>query len=265
VTERHFDMAAIASALRSRLSRHDGAIVFAAMCAGALFAFEYEFFENVDQMTPREKRISVQELFALTGLLIVSLIVFAYRRIRQLQYELNRRVEAEVTAATAREEASRDALTGLSNRRAFLQALSLAMREHDPRDPRALLLLDLSGFKSVNDRFGHPVGDQLLREIAARMEQTVPADSMVARLGGDEFAVLLRGFDADAAGQTAQRLLRAIEAPIEIGGTPHRIGAGVGIAMLFAHGRSEQELIARADAALYRAKAEGRSAVRHVS
>ena len=82
MTGRTIHMTAFAAALRSRVSVHDGLILAAALCAGTLFAFEYEFFENVDAMTSREKRISVQEFFALTGALIVRLIAFSYRRLQ---------------------------------------------------------------------------------------------------------------------------------------------------------------------------------------
>ena len=258
-----FDMAAVTTTVRSRVSAQDGLILFAALCAAALFAFEYDFFENVDHMTSRERRITVQEFFALTGLLIVGLIVFSFRRLQQQKLEFSRRLAAEIAAHRSLQEAMCDPLTGLPNRRALLQALSEASPgRHGSGEPHALVLLDLTGFKAINDRYGHPVGDRLLESIAQRMLSIAGDDNLVARLGGDEFAVVCRRFaDPGDVRQMVHQLVASIEAPIDIQGIPHRVGVGAGIALFPQDAGSVPELMRCADAALYRAKAETRSAV----
>jgi diguanylate cyclase (GGDEF)-like protein len=258
-----FDMSGFTTTVRSRVSVQDGLILFAALCAAALFAFEYEFFENVDHMTSRERRITVQEFFALTGLLIVGLILFSFRRLQQQKLEFSRRLVAEIAAHRSMQEAMCDPLTGLPNRRALLQALAEAsLGRLGSGEPHALLLLDLTGFKAINDRYGHPVGDRLLASIAARMQSITGARNLVARLGGDEFAVICRHFaDPGDVRQLAHQLVAAIEAPIDIQGIPHRVGVGTGIALFPQDAGSVPELMRCADAALYRAKAETRSAV----
>src|SRR5262245_12122825 len=101
------DMHTVRSVLRTRISLHDGVFLCVVVCAGALFALEYEFFENLDHMTSREKRVTVQECFALAALLIVGLIVFAFRGLQQQKRELARRLEAELAAHSAEQEALR--------------------------------------------------------------------------------------------------------------------------------------------------------------
>jgi len=258
------DMTAAATTLRSRLSLQDAVIFLAALCAATLFALEYDFFENADHMTSRERRITVAEFYALTGLLIIGLIVFSFRRLQQQKREFLRRLAAEGAAREARHQAMRDPLTGLPNRRALLEAMSATLVD-DPNDAdlHALLLLDLNGFKHINDQFGHPIGDRLLETIARRMESIAKDDNLVARLGGDEFAVFCRSIaHADDAQRLAERLVSAIEAPIDIAGTLHHVGAGAGIALYPQHGRTERELLQCADVALYRAKTEKQSSVR---
>ncbi|MSP45867.1 MAG: GGDEF domain-containing protein [Xanthobacteraceae bacterium] len=157
----------------------------------------------------------------------------------------------------------RDPLTGLPNRRALMEALATSHREYrSGARSDALLLLDLNGFKRINDQYGHPAGDRVLETIAARMQSIVKNGNFVARLGGDEFAVLCRSIgDRDDVRQMGERLIARIEAPIDIAGIRHCVGAGAGIALYPQDGDTEQELLRCADVALYLAKAEKRSAV----
>jgi diguanylate cyclase (GGDEF)-like protein/PAS domain S-box-containing protein len=152
-----------------------------------------------------------------------------------------------------------DALTGLPNRRIFMEALvQTAVRAR--RDGRlfAVLFLDLDHFKDVNDTLGHPAGDELLRSVAARLRGVMRESDFVARFGGDEFAVLTGDVrePADAAA-LATKTIEALEAPFDIHGNEIRIGTSIGIA-LGAAGADVEALMAHADVALYRAKAEGR-------
>ena len=261
------DLSGLAATLRSRLSLQDAVILTAVLCAATLFAFEYRFFENVDQMTSRERRITVQEFLALTAFMIVGLIVFSFRRLQQQRREFEGRLVAEGASHEARHEARRDALTGLPNRRALLEAIAASHLDRaGSTGSHALLMLDLNDFKRVNDRYGHAVGDQVLETVARRMQSIIVGNNTVARLGGDEFAVFFPSIrDSDDIHQMAQRLIGGVEAPIEISRIQHRVGAGAGIALYPQDGRTKQELFHCADVALYRAKAKKRSAVRFYS
>jgi len=156
---------------------------------------------------------------------------------------------------TLRHQARHDALTDLPNRtllheriRATLGDLSAAPR------PLALLLLDLDGFKEVNDTFGHERGDTLLRQVADRLQGVTRADDTVARLGGDEFAVLLPGADAAGAARVAEAIRTALDAPLSVKGLLLRVGASVGGALAPTHGLDGDTLLRRADVAMYVAK-----------
>src|SRR5581483_11731696 len=159
-----------------------------------------------------------------------------------------------------RTAASTDALTGLLNRRAFLEAArSLCALAAKTRQPVTVLMFDLDHFKSINDRFGHAVGDDALRLSASTARSRMRANDILGRLGGEEFAAFVPG-DLATAAKIAERLRAGFEqAGVEISG--HRMNATVSIgAACSAQAVGEIEvLLARADAALYRAKASGRN------
>lgn len=160
---------------------------------------------------------------------------------------LARRREAELTTL-----AFADPLTGLTNRLAFharLEAASAAQA------PFALMLIDLDGFKAVNDGLGHDAGDQLLIGVAGRLRDLMAPQDIAARLGGDEFALLVHAANASAAMVAAQAVLSAILPPFRIDGREARVGASIGVAMFPADERDGRALLKLADAAMYRAKA----------
>jgi diguanylate cyclase (GGDEF)-like protein/PAS domain S-box-containing protein len=165
--------------------------------------------------------------------------------------------EARMTERALRLRALHDPLTELPNRYLFLDRLETA----DARQRRfdghgtAVLFLDLDGFKQVNDRFGHPTGDGVLREVAARLLASVRATDTVGRLGGDEFAVICEDTGADEALVAARRILAAFEKPVRVDGHDHPVGISIGIALAPPH--PFDELIRRADAAMYDAKQRG--------
>jgi diguanylate cyclase (GGDEF)-like protein len=174
-------------------------------------------------------------------------------------------LETRVSALTAsearqRHRARHDELTGLPNRRGFLERLATelaAARRH--QDQLALLLLDLDRFKQVNDTLGHPAGDALLAATAARMRMVVREEDVVARLGGDEFTVLLVGRGQDLAPhEVARRLVEALAEPFDLDGHTIRTSASVGVALFPQHGAGPAELLQAADDALYAAKRSGR-------
>jgi diguanylate cyclase (GGDEF)-like protein len=157
---------------------------------------------------------------------------------------------------TLRRASRLDHLTGLSNRKALEEALEDALTGGRANsDSVAVLMLDLDGFKQVNDALGHDKGDLVLREIARRLHANVFEYDTAARLGGDEFAVVLRHVrEAEDVASVAQRLWEALTLPIDIDGTARFIGVSVGAAAHPDHGRSAEELLRSADAAMYRAK-----------
>jgi diguanylate cyclase len=168
-----------------------------------------------------------------------------------------RAVEAQLNVS--RLEARTDELTGLGNRRHFYLAterhLEAAVRGEEPV---ALLLIDLDRFKEINDALGHPVGDELLRQVARRVEAAMPDAGVIARLGGDEFVALLGpGTSTGAAADAARRFVELLDHPFPLDGLLAHVGASVGIAVCPDHGRDRTTLLRHADTAMYRAKAAG--------
>jgi len=163
------------------------------------------------------------------------------------------------TEARLRHDALHDPLTGLPNRTLFLDRLALALRraQREPGPACAVLFLDLDRFKLVNDSLGHAAGDRLLRAAAGRLARAVRPGDTVARLGGDEFVVLLEGAQGarEAAG-VAERIQRALAAPLVVEGRELRASASIGIAAATADATPE-DVVRDADLAMYRAKAEG--------
>jgi diguanylate cyclase (GGDEF)-like protein/PAS domain S-box-containing protein len=160
-------------------------------------------------------------------------------------------------------EAAHDPLTGLPNRRAFLERLDDAVRGARERgEHHAVAFLDLDRFKVVNDRFGHAAGDRLLREIGAVMGRVVRGADMLARIGGDEFALLLSNCGLDDGRRIAAKLQRAVAAHrVEQHGETLGVGVSVGLAPIDAETPSAAQALADADAACYRAKSAGRGTV----
>ena len=157
-------------------------------------------------------------------------------------------------------EAQRDALTGLANRRAFGEAVEAAVDEAS-RTGRAagVLAVDLDGFKELNDAYGHPAGDEVLRVVAHRLEEVVRGGDTVARLGGDEFGVVLGGLASPA---DAWGVLHAVEhvllAPMRVGEELRTVRASVGAATSPCGSIAADALVAAADASMYDAKQVGR-------
>ena len=147
--------------------------------------------------------------------------------------------------------ASRDDLTGLANRRELNQWLIEAVRTPSTH----VLMLDLNGFKKVNDRHGHGVGDRLLVEVSNRLVQRLRLGDRAGRMGGDEFAVLVFDCTAVEADTVARRIAEALFAPIDIDGTLLRVGASIGTADC--SGDNPTEILRRADVAMYAAKTAG--------
>jgi diguanylate cyclase (GGDEF)-like protein len=153
-------------------------------------------------------------------------------------------------------EANEDSLTGLLNRSAFRRRVASALEAPDG-DRVAVLFVDLDGFKQVNDDHGHDAGDQVLRAVARRLATAVRDHDVLARYGGDEFTVLCEGVDGEAmALAIVDRVSRAVNAPLAVGGALMPVGASVGYA-LTGPDRDIDALLQAADRAMYRRKRSG--------
>jgi two-component system, cell cycle response regulator len=174
---------------------------------------------------------------------------------RAIRHAIERkRVERELSQL-----AKFDPLTGLPNRVLFRDRLAQAVRRIDRRDHVvALIFIDLDGFKAVNDRYGHAIGDRLLVAVAGRLRRVVRRTDTVARLGGDEFTIILEGLrHADDAARVAEQALLSLREAFEIGGAVIELGASLGVAIASHASDVPDALTHRADAAMYRAKARG--------
>jgi diguanylate cyclase len=149
------------------------------------------------------------------------------------------------------EQAMTDDLTGLGNRRRLLDQLEQAIAGDGEV---ALLLIDLDGFKELNDTLGHDAGDEVLRQLGPRLAETLRAGATLARLGGDEFAVVLAPGDEAQASATGLRVRAALERSFGVGGMRLHVDASIGIALFPAHGGDALSLLRRADVAMYEAK-----------
>jgi len=164
--------------------------------------------------------------------------------------------------ASALHEAQHDDLTGLPNRRLLAERAAAALATSELRRVScAVIAIDLDGFKEINDRFGHEVGDLMLREIAARLTRVMRPQDTVARRGGDEFAVLVPDVGSMIeVERIAQRLLQSVALPVQLSGRPPlAVSASIGIALAPEQGRDLERLLQLADLAMYDAKLKGKN------
>jgi diguanylate cyclase (GGDEF)-like protein len=171
--------------------------------------------------------------------------------------------EQRVAHAQVRHLAHHDALTGLANRVELLQRVSDIVEDRSGTLLTALMMIDLDGFKGINDTLGHDAGDKLLVEVGRRLRPLVRGSDMVARLGGDEFVILAVGLgQRDDVVPLAKRVLRRLADPMQVNDQQIRIGASVGIAFYPRDGLDVDTLFRHADLALYSAKTAGRGVYR---
>lgn len=157
---------------------------------------------------------------------------------------------------------SYDALTGLPNRYALMEALRATLSHPERVGKVALLHIDLDNFKSVNDTLGHAQGDEIIRQVAERFVPRMPPGAMLARFAGDEFMVLLEGDDAPAQAEPlGETLLAALKAPMLADGTSFALHASIGVSFWSKPEETEADLIKKADLAMYSAKEAGKSVV----
>ena len=208
-----------------------------------------------DPFEPGEQ-VAAQMLPALLAALALIAITLT---ILLLQQRRNRLRLAE-SGAAIEHLAYHDVLTGLPNRASFRNRLDAALNAPHNRDQIAVLLLDLDRFKLINDAFGHAAGDAVICAFAKKLIALVPLPNIVARLGGDEFAVILDG-PTDVR-ELCENILAAVDEHLEFEGQRLHIGVSIGIAYAGHTGTHGEELLRKADIALYRAKADGRDCFR---
>jgi len=213
------------------------------------------------------KAIAVNMVLAIGGMIIVmqrSHSDFRQRIEKQVQLD-RQRIELESLNKEVSLLAQQDSLTGLANRRCFFDQLDRRIADYGQGSvpqPFAVGVLDLDGFKPVNDIFGHGVGDQLLREVGARLVDNLPAETLVARLGGDEFALILPQSGGEAALEAlCSHALEALAPPFVFGQGSVTISATCGIACFPGVASTGQELFEKADFALYYSKTHNKGTV----
>jgi diguanylate cyclase (GGDEF)-like protein len=187
------------------------------------------------------------------GLGLICLLV-VLRQLASFQDNTDLINRLDATLAELSHQAHTDGLTGLANRTHFYAQLETALGR---TSEVAVLLVDLDGFKAVNDTLGHAAGDTLLISVADKMRAALRSGDVAARLGGDEFAVLLHDCAGPDAEDTARRILEALAVPVEIDGTPVRANASIGAAAA-GPGEGSGALVRRADIAMYAAKSAGK-------
>ncbi|HBF31691.1 diguanylate cyclase [Rhizobium sp.] len=204
--------------------------------------------EHEDQIEVRGRVLCTHDVL-IDGELIIS-----------TQKDMTDRIKIEREIAYL---ASHDTMTGLANRASFEAQLAqtISMNSHSSGH-FSVLMADLDRFKQINDTYGHPAGDEVLKEIACRFRASLGHNDFVARLGGDEFVFLCRG-DDHTTRALASRLAASGAQPIQYDGTSLSVGVSVGYATFPAHGRDQESLLRAADHALYQAKTVGHGIVQH--
>jgi diguanylate cyclase (GGDEF)-like protein len=247
--------------VRHRVKILDAGFLLVVLAVATLFAFEVDIFDNAPGVSRKQETIELDELLVLTTLVMGGVLFYTWRRAAEHKRENALRVAAEKEVLSL---ALQDPLTGLPNRRQFDGAIKTALGSA-PTAPEAhaVFLVDLNGFKKINDVHGHPVGDQVLIHVGSRLMRAMRDGDLVARMGGDEFAVLARNVaGAEGAATIALRMIESLAAPVVIGDVRHTVGCGIGVALSPHDGCLADDLMRKADVALYRAKAEKASAVR---
>ncbi len=215
----------------------------------------------------------VINLFPICGILITSgehlhfalgtcILACSFLQARLVQQQHDQIIESLLLEQSMRTLAETDMLTGLPNRRAFFAELDRQLLASDGGKHMAVALLDLDGFKPVNDRLGHLAGDVLLQLLAERFQRQCAGYATIARIGGDEFALLVTdSSDVRELGARTTGLLASLVEPCTISGRRVSVSGSLGIAHYPRDGRESSDLMRAADTALYKAKASGRAQI----
>jgi diguanylate cyclase (GGDEF)-like protein len=235
-----------------------------------LLAMWYEVLHLVLELTSEHKNHELDWLIVLVFCLGIGAMVFSIRRVIDLHHEVGARRKAE---AEAYKLARLDVLTGLPNRRWFIEDFEKWAQQGRESEACALFVVDLDNFKPINDVYGHRLGDEVLKAVARRLTRLAEGGA-VARLGGDEFGVIVRcPRNSDAPERLARQIVQEISRPIPLAALSLQVGASVGVAisvpgvignqaMAQRDGTPVQTALRQADMAMYWAKADGRARYR---
>jgi len=238
----------------------DAAVITIAVAVIFAFSDFYDLPPKLFQLGTDYADWDLDDAIFVIFFMSIGFAIFSYRRVKELSIEMKARRVAELEA---KKLARHDPLTGLPNRRFFVETLGEVLLTTNSDSRSAVLMLDLDGFKSINDAYGHAVGDQALIEFAQRISAIMRAGAVFVRIGGDEFAVIVPNIKSlDDLTALARRIVTAVAEPILIGQISTSFGVGIGIAIAPSDGMNPEIMVQRADRALYRAKAEGRSCIR---
>jgi diguanylate cyclase (GGDEF)-like protein len=229
----------------------------ARIASGRLASLETALLPLIRQRLDDAQERARREIALIVGLMAAIIAVVAL-----LSFQvLNSQLRSRRTRSAFQHQATHDALTGLPNRRAFVQAATKAVAAWTPVNDRTswILSIDFDYFKEVNDRYGHQAGDEFLVAAAQRLHGATPLGNLVARVGGDEFAVLVHHYDPDSAHAVSvgEAICEAFVEPIRIQGVEHRLAASIGIVAVDALHETVDSILRDADIAMYRAKEEG--------
>jgi diguanylate cyclase (GGDEF)-like protein len=242
-----------------RRDRRDAVIILGIAVLAYSVGTAYDFALALFQFGIDHADHEADDIIFVVFVLGLAMMVYAFRRYRDVSREIKARTIAELQALNL---ARHDPLTGLPNRRFFEERLEECLGPAGPTHQVAVLMMDLDGFKLVNDVHGHVVGDKALSEFARRVSVIVRADAFLARVGGDEFTIIMPKIASlDDPTNLARRIAAAVAEPFVVEQVTAEFGVGIGIAIAPNDGVHADELVRRADRALYRAKAAGRSSV----
>lgn len=232
------------------------------MAFAVLMAERYDIFAFIAELADPQRGISPAEGALLVCLAVGCVGVFIARRLKEARSDGAQQTTLEFEMRALRELAMQDPLTNLPNRRALLLALEAAI-QRPPLDGQthAFFLLDLNGFKSVNDLYGHSAGDRVLQAVVERFRRVTRSDDLLARLGGDEFAVLSCNVDRAAARAIGARFISALHNEVRTEGCTHPVGVAIGAALVPGDGDTVEKILRHADVAMYAAKSEARSSL----
>ena len=243
----------------SRPATMDAVIISASSVIIFFVEYFYDLAPKLFQFGMDYREWEIDNLIFVVFVMSIGSAIFSYRRVKELAVEMKARRSAELEA---KKLSRHDPLTGLPNRRFFVEMLSEVLLTTTTDSRSAVLMLDLDGFKSINDAYGHAAGDQALIEFAQRISAIMRAGAVFIRVGGDEFAVIVPNIvSLDGPTALARRIVAAVAEPFLIGHISASVGVGIGIAVAPSDGMDPEVLVQRADRALYRAKAEGRSCI----
>jgi diguanylate cyclase (GGDEF)-like protein len=254
------------------LTRAQRDLIYLALFVAASYFFALIFGarESIHEFSRAHARWELDEVFSLLILAGVGTAIYAFRRLSDLHLEIGKRMQAEEAANRL---ARHDSLTGLPNRRDFLQRAGEELLHTANGRDSAFFVIDLDYFKPVNDLYGHRIGDGVLCEIARRLKRALDGQGIVARLGGDEYGVFILSLpNRDAAERIARRMVHDISETIYVESLAITIGVSIGITLVDGdedqpgedHDAHElvRQCLRRADMAMYKAKTQGRGRFR---